>query len=393
GLLSGSPYDAIVVGAGIQGSFTALHLARRGQRTLLLEQFRLPHTQGSSHGESRIIRTAYPQDYYTAMMAEAFPLWAQLEAAAGTRLYRPAPLLVLGRPEDPQFRGYRSTMERHHVPGEVLCPEALAQRFPGLCPHGGEMAVCDRTAGVLHANRALRAVQDQFRRLRGTLRDGEEVLRIQPGAVVTVATGRGEYRARRLVLAAGPWTNRLLAPLGRTLPLQPLRISVCYWRAKDPGARSLVEQLPAFIGIHLGGGKRDIFGLPAGEHPGLVKICYHHGSRVDPDDPGQLDRSATPVPDIPILQDFLRKYLPGLDPEPALQECCLYTNTPDGDFVLDRHPRFQNIAIGAGFSGHGFKLAPVVGKILSELSLGEEPSYNLAPFRISRFPTSPKASL
>ncbi|XP_053131228.1 peroxisomal sarcosine oxidase isoform X1 [Hemicordylus capensis] len=387
-------YDAIVVGAGIQGLFAAYQLAKRGQKTLLLEQFPLPHTRGSSQGQSRIIRSAYPQDYYILMMGEAYRLWAALEAEAGVKLYRPTPMLVLGHQENPKFQNYRQSIERHHIPSEAFTPQALAQKFSGFYPHGGEMAVSDLSAGVLYANKALQAVQDQFQRQGGTVHDGEKVLNILPGALVTVSTSQGEYQAKRLVVTAGPWTNRLLAPLGLQLPLQPLRISVCYWKAKGQGHGShrSLEQFPCFLSAGLSGHAHDVYGLPSDEYPGLVKICYHHGSPVDPDQPDQLGH-ASAVPDVRILQDFVRKYLPGLEPEPAVQERCLYTNTPDEDFVLDRHPRFRNIIIGAGFSGHGFKFAPVIGKILCELSLGEEPFYNLAPFQISRFSTPSKANL
>ncbi|XP_060114938.1 peroxisomal sarcosine oxidase [Heteronotia binoei] len=385
-------YEALVVGAGIQGSFTAYHLAKRGQKTLLLEQFPLPHTRGSSHGQSRIIRSAYPQDYYVAMMKRAYQLWAVLETEAGTLLHRPTPMLVLGQQQNSEFQSFWQTMQRLDIPHEVFTPQALAQKYPEIHPHGGEMAVADLTAGVLYPDKALQAVQEQFQRSGGTVRDGEKVLRILPGNVVTVTTNRGEYRAKHLVITAGPWTGCLLAPLGVQLPLQPLRIHVYYWQAKGPGTRSHVEHLPCFLGISLNQEAHHIYGLPSDEYPGLVKICYHHGSPVEPDQPDQLDR-ASAVPDRQILQDFVRNYLPGLDPEPAVEERCLYTNTPDEDFVLDRHPRFNNIIIGAGFSGHGFKFAPVIGEILCKLSLGEETPYNLAPFRISRFLPSPKATL
>ncbi|XP_075760651.1 peroxisomal sarcosine oxidase isoform X4 [Pelodiscus sinensis] len=252
----GSLYDTIVVGAGIQGSFAAYHLAKRGQETLLLEQFPLPHSRGSSHGQSRIIRRAYPQEHYALMMAESYQLWERLEAEAGTRLYRQTGMLVLGADTDPEFQRYCQSLERHGVPGERLTPEALCGRFPGIRPHGGEAAVSDGTAGILHADRALRAVQrqlqagnfllhplpvgpyvaglmpvpapaelspqDAFRRCGGALRDGHKVTDIKPGVVVTVTTSGGVYRAKSLVITAGPWTNQLLAPLGLQLPLQVL---------------------------------------------------------------------------------------------------------------------------------------------------------------------------
>ncbi|XP_009996090.1 PREDICTED: peroxisomal sarcosine oxidase [Chaetura pelagica] len=309
-------YDAIVIGAGIQGSFAAYHLARRHKDTLLLEQL--------------------------------------------------------------------ESCRRSLGDTQLLDAVTLAQRFPGLRLHPGEVALWDGTAGVLFADRALRAVQDVFRRHGGTLRDGEKVLSIQPGAVLTVTTTAGMYRAPRLIITAGAWTGALLAPLGLHLPLQPLRIDVCYWREKEPGTPSAGRTSPCFMTLGLSQAPHGIYGLPALEYPGLVKVCHHHGSPTDPEERDWAPPGA-PHPDVTLLSTFISNYLPGLEPQPAVMETCLYTNTPDEDFILDRHPEFSNIIIGAGFSGHGFKLSPVVGKLLCELSLGEEPSHSMAPFAISRF--------
>ncbi|NXO73920.1 SOX oxidase, partial [Phainopepla nitens] len=376
-----STYDVIVIGAGIQGSFTAYHLAQRHKDTLLLEQFLLPHSRGSSHGQSRIIRSAYPQEHYSRMMPDSFRLWQQLEAETGTTLYRQTGLVVLGPPGEPQLEACRKSLGVD----EVLDAAALAWRFPGFRLPAGQVAVVDDTAGVLFADRALRAVQEVFRRHGGTLRDGEKVLRIQPGATVTVTTTAGVYKAPRLILTAGAWTGAFMEQLGVRLPLQPLRIDVCYWREKQPGSARLGRVSPCFLTLGLSQAPHGIYGLPSIEYPGLMKVCHHHGSPTDPEKREPVPSSA-PRPDIGILGSFISSYLPGLETQPAVMETCLYTNTPDGDFILDRHPKFSNIVIGAGFSGHGFKMAPVVGKLLCELSLGEEPSHNMTRFAITRFP-------
>ncbi|NWI65225.1 SOX oxidase, partial [Todus mexicanus] len=381
-------YDAIVIGAGIQGSFTAYHLAQRHRSTLLLEQFILPHSRGSSHGQSRIIRSAYAQVPYARMMPDCFRLWQQLEAEAGTSLYRRTGLVMLGPVGHPEL----VACQRSLGTDEVLDAAMVAKRFPGLRLQPGEAAVWDSTGGVLFADRALRAVQDVFRRHGGTLRDGEKVLRIDPGAVLAVTTTAGVYRASRLIITAGAWTGAFVAPLGLRLPLQPLRINVCYWKEKKPETPSVGRDSPCFISTPLSEAPHGIYGLPSLEYPGLVKVCYHHGS---PTDPEERDRVPTGDnhPNLTRLSSLVSSYLPGLEPQPAVVETCLYTNTPDEDFILDRHPKFSNIIIGAGFSGHGFKLAPMVGKLLCELSLGEEPSHDMSPFAITRFPGVVQATL
>ncbi|NXN96842.1 SOX oxidase, partial [Rhinopomastus cyanomelas] len=381
-------YDAIVIGAGIQGSFTAYHLAQRHRNTLLLEQFFLPHSRGSSHGQSRIIRSAYTQAHYSRMMPHSFRLWQQLEAEAGTSLYRQTGLVMLGPAGNPELENCQCNLEA----GEVLDASMLAQRFPGLRLHPGEAAVWDGSAGVLFADRALRAVQDIFRQHGGTLRDGEKVLHIEPGPVVTVTTSAGVYRAPQLIITAGAWTGALVAPLGLQLPLQPLRIDVCYWREKELGMPSTGRVNPCFIFLGLSQTPHHIYGLPALEYPGLVKICCHYGTPIDPEE-RDSDLSSASRPYIALLSSVISTYLPRLESHPAVVETCLYTNTPDEDFILDRHPKFSNIIIGAGFSGHGFKLAPVVGQLLCELSLGEELSHDLAPFAITRFPSALQPAL
>ncbi|XP_027582585.2 peroxisomal sarcosine oxidase [Pipra filicauda] len=373
-------YDAIVIGAGIQGSFTAYHLAQRHRDTLLLEQFILPHSRGSSHGQSRIIRSVYPEEYYSRMMPDSFRLWQQLEAEVGIRLYRQTGLVVLGPAGNEELEACRRSLGD----SQVLDPTALARHFPGCRLQAGQVAVLDSTGGVLFADRALRAVQEVFRRHGGTVRDGEKVLRIEPGATVTVTTTGGVYQAPRLIITAGAWTGPLVEPLGLRLPLQPLRIDVCYWREKEPKSTNVGSVSPCFLTVGLSQAPHGIYGLPALEYPGMVKLCHHHGSPIDPEKRDQAPSGAD-RPDISLLSSFISSYLPGLETQPAVMETCLYTNTPDKDFILDRHPKFSNIIIGAGFSGHGFKLAPVVGKLLCELSLGEEPSHNMAPFAITRF--------
>ncbi|XP_077466740.1 peroxisomal sarcosine oxidase isoform X2 [Stigmatopora argus] len=331
-------YDNIVIGAGIQGSFTAYHLVKKKQKTLLLEQFALPHTRGSSHGQTRIIRKTYDQDFYTHMMDECYKLWAQLEREASVKLYRQTGLLVMGPENSKSYCSYKSTLEKNKIPMVVLTPENFNQHITNVILADGDGAFVDTTAGVLYADRALKVVQGQFQKLGGVIKDHEKVIDIKTGQIVTVSTFAGVYQAKGLVITAGPWTNKLLAHIDLHLPLE---------------------------------------------------ICYHNGSKTDPD---QRDMQ-TGRADVDILRRYIARCFKGLIPEPSLVENCMYTFTPDHHFVLDRHPGYGNIVIGAGFSGHGFKFGPVIGKLLCELSLGEVPSYDLSPFRVSRFQSKILSSL
>ncbi|XP_040903234.1 peroxisomal sarcosine oxidase [Toxotes jaculatrix] len=382
-------YDCIVIGAGVQGSFTAYQLAKQNRKTLLLEQFVLPHTRGSSHGQTRIIRKAYEQDFYVHMMEECYELWTQLEREAGVKLYRQTGLLVMGPEKSQSYQTVKNTLQRNKVPMVVLTRDNFSQHIPHVNLVEGDGAVVDINAGVLYADRVLKTVQGQFQKLGGIIRDQEKVMDIKPGPVVTVSTSAGVYRAKSVVITAGPWTNRLLAHAGLQLPLQVVKINVCYWKEKVPGSYDVKRRFPCFILTEGEESKEHIYGLPSNEYPGLVKICLHTGSETDPD---QRDRQ-TDRSDIDILQRYVARCLPGLSPEPAVVESCMYTLTPDHHFVLDCHPTYSNIVIGAGFSGHGFKFGPIIGKLLCELSLGQVPSYDLSPFRVQRFQAKTKSSL
>ncbi|KAM5306981.1 peroxisomal sarcosine oxidase [Glossophaga mutica] len=385
-------WDAIVIGAGVQGCFTAYHLAKHGKRVLLLEQFFLPHSRGSSHGQSRIIRRAYPEDFYTQMMDECYQMWAQLEQETGTQLYRQTGLLLLGTKENQDLKTIQATLSRWAVKHQCLSSEELKQRFPNIRLARGEVGLLDKFGGVLHASKALRVLQDAIRQLGGKVCDGEKVMEIKPGLQIMVKTTSSTYQAKNLVITAGPWTNRVLSLLGTELPLQTLQINVCYWREKVPGSYGVSQAFPCFLDLDRSLAPHHIYGIPSGEYPGLMKVSYHHGNNADPEE-RDCPAAFSDVQDIQILSRFVREHLPDLEPKPAIVECCMYTNTPDGHFILDRHPKYDNIVIGAGFSGHGFKLSPVVGKILYELSMKLTPSYDLTPFRISRFSGLGKAHL
>ncbi|XP_043855836.1 peroxisomal sarcosine oxidase isoform X2 [Dromiciops gliroides] len=383
-------YDAIVVGAGIEGCFTTYHFTKNKRKVLLLEQFFLPHSRGSSHGQSRIIRRAYPEDFYTKMMEECYQIWAQLENESGTKLYRQTGLLVLGKKEEAEIRTIQDNLSKQGAEHKYFDAEELRRCFPNIRFPREQVGIWEPHAGVLFADKALKALQDLIRQLGGVIHDGEKVVEIKPGYPVTVTTATRTYQAKSLVITAGPWTNQLLLPLGMQLPLQALRINVCYWREKVPG--SYGKNFPCFIGSFPDLAPHHIYGLPAREYPGLVKVCYHHGNKADPDE-RDCPSASSEVADVQILSSFVRDYLPSLQPRPAIMERCMYTNTPDQNFILDRHPKHANIVIGAGFSGHGFKLSPVVGKVLYELSTGSTLSYDPTPFQIRRFQGLNNASL
>ncbi|XP_038056382.1 peroxisomal sarcosine oxidase-like [Patiria miniata] len=379
-------YDCVVVGAGIEGSSTAYHLAKKGQDTLLLEQFPLGHSRGSSCGHSRITRYAYAQEHFARMMPECFKIWAELENQTNTRLYRKDGLLAFAEPPYKSLDNMQRSLDSINHTYTLLTGPEINQKYPGIEVSDDTRGLIEHDGGVLLADKCLQAMQKQFQHYGGTIHDSEQVLQILPGTTPIIVTNRAHYRCKSVVLTPGPWASKILRPLGLDPPLKPWRLDVCYWKPKKPGT---FDDMPAVITYTKG---HNTYALPSEEYPGLIKLCDHTEHKVcDPDkrDVPAADRHVN----MEKVRSFARQYFPGLEDVPVVVETCMYTFTPDESFFLDTHPNYHNIVIGCGFSGHGFKLAPVVGKVLSELATQTKPSYDLSPFRLGRFPNGPLAKL
>ncbi|EDO45960.1 predicted protein [Nematostella vectensis] len=378
---SSKVYDVCVVGAGVMGSATARQLAQNGQEVLLLEQFPLPHSRGSSHGQSRIFRTLYSNPVFVRMARDSLAIWKDIELHANEEIYiRNVGLLSVEEAPGLTLKKDAQNLKDLGIGHEVLSPSELRKRFPSLQFDPGYSAVLERSAGVMRADKCLRALQEQFIRFGGSLKDGQKVLSIQPdGTGVTIKTSIENHRARKLILTVGPWTNNLLKPLGLLLPIRVYRAPVLYWSITKPDEYSWKNGFPSFYDASPTG--KHIYCLSYLEYPDMLKVRVHHGNAerrdMDRQDIDQFIKSAGA---------YVKKHFPYLDHKgPAIVEMCLYSMTPDSSFILDKHPTFDNIIIGAGFSAHGFKHAPVVGQILSDLARDQTPAYDITPFRISRF--------
>ncbi|XP_058966224.1 peroxisomal sarcosine oxidase isoform X1 [Pocillopora verrucosa] len=397
--MSSNPtYDVCVIGAGVVGSSTARYLASRGQRTLLLEQFPLPHWRGSSHGQTRIIRFSYVNPYYSKMVREAGEMWKEIEEKAEQEiLIKTVGLLTVEGSSGENLREVRESLDAAGASYDILSNQTLKQRFPELSFPPHYKALLEHSAGILKADKCLRVLQDQFIAFGGTLRDGEGVVEIHPGSLITIKTTKDLFKAHKVILTAGPWTNKLLKPVGITLPLKPLRANVFYWKVKKTGTYSLQTGFPTFYD-DTASDPRKFYALPSFEYPDMVKFGPSGGCRlpevcmeIDPD-ARDWDREIEERI-IQRTREYIQHHFPYLDHhEPTIVETCIYTLTPDENFVLDKHPKFSNIIIGAGFSAHGFKLGPVCGKILAQLAMNETPTHDLTPFKISRFKFSQQKS-
>jgi sarcosine oxidase len=379
--MSDSNPDVIVVGLGGMGSAAAWELARRGARVLGLEQFRLGHDRGSSHGQTRIIRQAYYEHPdYVPLVQLAYAGWYDLEQRQGRHLLTECPCLSIGPADSALVAGVRASAQQHDLPVESLSAAEVRRRYPPFRIPDSDVGVLERSAGFLYVDDCVRACQDEARRLGAELRADEQVLYWEAGpAGVSVRTASGSYAAGRLVLTAGPWAGRILAGLGA--PLSVMRQVPLWFGTRDDGLFRR-DRFPIFIAQTEQG---HFYGLPAVDSAGL-KVAQHYGA-PELTGPEAVERSVGPADEEPV-RAFLRAYLPDADGPLRRSSVCLYTLTPDRHFIIDVHPAYPHVAIAAGFSGHGFKFAPVVGAALADLVEKGRSDLPLSRFRLGRWGTS-----
>jgi sarcosine oxidase len=355
-------YDRIVIGLGGVGSAALYELARRGVRSLGLEQFQIAHDRGSSHGQTRIIRQAYfEHPDYVPLLRRADQMWCELEAETGEHLFDRVGLLEFGPPDGIVLSGVHRSAVQHDLPIENLSAAELQRRYPAFSLPEGMEAIFEPTAGLLHVERCVAAHARRARELGATVVCGAEVQLIEqrPGRPIVVRTQAADYSAEGIVLCAGPWSPALLP---EDLPLRVVRKHL-HWFETTWAAMNLERGCPVFFYEMPTG---FFYGFPRIDARG-VKLAEHSGGEVV-DDPSVVDRSIDPN-DEARIQAFRQQCLPRVEATRRGHAVCMYTLTPDEHFVVDRHSRMEGAVVAAGLSGHGFKFAPVLGEILSDLSL------------------------
>ena len=377
-------YDAIVAGLGGMGSAAAYQLAGRGRRVLGLEQYTPAHDKGSSHGQSRMIRQAYFEDpSYVPLLLRAYELWKQLERETGADLMALGGGLMIGPPESRIFTGSKAAADEYGLPYEVLDAAELKRRYPVFEPMEDTVALFEEKAGIVRPEAAVKAHLDRATAMGADLRFGEEILTWEPTASgVRVETASGTHEAERLVVTAGAWAPKLLADLG--LPLEVTR-QILFWFDPIGGVEPfLPDRFPVYIWEPEDG--NSFYSMPAHEGPdGGVKVAFFRADST-PADPDTIDREVHDH-EVDFIRSYLKKYVPALDGELLYATTCMYTNTPDEHFVISTHPEYPQVAIAAGFSGHGFKFCGVVGEILADLVTAGETDHPIGLFSPTRLGT------
>ena len=375
-------FDVIILGGGTMGTAAAWALGKRGLTSLVLEQFQHVHDRGAHGGETRIIRHAYAESpEYVPLVRHADRLWTELEAESGERVLIRCGGLELAAPGYDHARAARLAADEHGLPYEWLTPAEASTRWPAFRVPDDWDVLYSADSGFLLTEPALTGMARLARNLGATIL--EETPAISWGADSTsvwVATATDRYAADALIVTAGAWSGRMLADLG--LPLE-IRRKTLWWQAVDAPDRYTPDRFPVFITDSRHG---EIYGFPL-YGTSALKIANHAGG--EPADPDLVDRTTHPGENAACV-GLAAELLPGVHPEVVKSAVCLYAVTPDTDFIVDRHQGSDRIAVGAGFSGHGFKFAPAIGELLAALVTDPNakplPRLGLARFGPDRVP-------
>jgi len=373
-------YDAIIIGAGAMGSATAYHMGKAGQRVLLLEQFDLKHEHGSSQDHTRIIRYSYNQPAYIDLARASYPLWFDLEHESGETLYTRTGGIDFGLPSDARMQGIARSLADKQIAHELLTPTEAQSRFTQFRFSSEMQVIYQPDYGILAAAKGvaahLRLAQDRY----GVeVRANTPVTHITPSRDhVTVTTPAGTFEAGRLIITAGAWAGDVLAELGLSLPLKPMAVQLAYF---ETGKAYQADQMPIFIAWI---DEFAPYGIPDWNGSGL-KVALHGGPQVD--HVSQIDYTPTQAA-VERIRAFCDVHLPGAADHLKSTRICLYTMTPDEDFIIDRHPQYDNILYASPCSGHGYKFSALIGQIMTDLALKGATPHDISLFQAKRFQTT-----
>jgi monomeric sarcosine oxidase len=365
--------DYMVIGLGAMGSSALYHLTQQGVQATGIEQFSVGHGAGSSHGHSRAFRTFYDKAIYTELALASIPLWRDLEAQSGKHLLYQTGMLCYAPPDHPTLMNNIRIQASVGGSHEILSPDEVNRRYPALHIPTEHIACLTHDSGFLHAGLAVKTHVVQAQESGAMVFEDTDVKNIDLSThLPEVETSQGRYQCDHLIITAGPWAGQILHDLG--VPLKVTRQQKYYFTPQDK-TPFLPENLPVFADY-----SADLYGFPY--FGGGIKTADDFLGPIT--DPGSTNRDID-LTSQAALKHWLEQVLPGTPWTAGEFATCLYTLTPDRDFILDRHPDHPRVLIGAGFSGHGFKFATLIGRILADLAIHERTEYPIKLFQLDRF--------
>lgn len=365
-------YDVAVVGLGALGSAAAYHAARKGARVIGFEQFELGHVRGASHDTSRIIRTSYEAPQYVALAKSAYKDWAVLEEAAGQKLTNITGGLVFLPEGGPlSAESFSTSLDQNDIPYELLSSDEVSKRWPQYSIANTVKVVYTPDSGIVHAAKAVMAMQHMARAHGAQLKELTLVTSIKPQeGSVTIETPSGTFSAKKIILATDAWTNELIAPLGVEIPLQISQEQVTYFKPADVSTFES-SRFPVWI-WHA---DPCFYGFPVYGEP-TFKVGQDGAMNL------MTPQKRTFVHSAKLLHDlcsFLGGFIPDEAREPLRTVTCQYTITPDRQFILSALDKHPNVIVGLG-AAHAFKFAPAIGRNLAELAIDGKSTDDLSKF-------------
>jgi sarcosine oxidase len=391
-----STYDVAVVGLGAAGAATLYQLARRGIRVVGIDRFSPPHVYGSTHGDTRITREAIGEgEAYTPLVQRSHAIWRELEAETGEDLLTQCGGLIVedaggGAAGHHRHEFLASTIacaRRYGIAHELLSAADIKYRFPQFGVDGSESAYYEPTAGFVRPERCVSAQLTVAARLGADIRRDERVLGLERSrSGVHVRTDRGVLDAERVVLAVGAWVHDFVG--ADRVQLFSVYRQVLNWFELRPDA---IDHGPGAMPVFIWGLKdgNAFYGFPAIDGTREIKVA---DEKLD--SPTSADAASLDVdPDEPraVYDSLLRTRLPGLSSRCVRAARCLYTVTPDANFVIDEHPDLEGVLLVSPCSGHGFKHSAGIGEAIAQRVTAGSSEVDLSPFRLDRFAGSPAA--
>ena len=378
-------FDVIVLRVGAMGASACYQLARRGASVLALDQFDIPNTLSTSHGQSRAFRMCYfEHPDYVPLLRRSLELWHELEDITERKLLHDTGGIWLGPADCELIGGSREAALTHDLAHEWIEHDELAERYPQFTVPDDYVGFYEPQAGLLLPEKIICACVEDAAKRGAVLRANEPVVRwLADSKSVTIQTTQGKYEADHLVVCAGPWSSRMLGEIG--VELSVTRQIAIWVQPVQPDLFKL-GALPIWAidrpsGAGSGGGGM-YYGFPIlDDTPGFKLAVHCTGVPTDPD---TIDRVAQPN-ETNELREMLGRFVPAADGPLLEVSVCMYTNTPDAHFIVDHHPQHTNVTIAAGFSGHGFKFASAIGEALADLALDGRTALPIQFLGLQRF--------
>jgi sarcosine oxidase len=373
-------FDVAVIGLGAMGSAVSWQLARRGARIAAFDRLSPPHTAGSSHGRTRIIREAYYEHpLYVPLVRRSYELWDALQSECGKELLVQTGGLMVGRESGAVVRGALQSALAHNIDHELLDAAEITRRFPAYAAGRDTVGLLEKRAGMLFPERCIEAQIEAARASGAEIHLDMEVQRFTANSGgVTLETGDGTYKADRVVLAAGPWLPRFLSQMGTDLPLEIERQLSHWFQPEHPDdGRYAADRCPIALWEMPDG---DVFATLPDRGDGVKCGMHHAGASTSPDAVNRVVSQGENA----VARELLETVMPGAGGRLLDARVCLYTNTPDRHFIID-WLQAGRVLVVSPCSGHGFKFATAIGEIAAQLVTDGKSWLDLAPFSIRRF--------